>query len=126
MSADADAGTVVTGRRAGHDQGFFKVGTTPDVTSGKPVASPAAGGTAGLYARIIAARNEIVQLAQDPNKVVNAVIRRAQELTRSTGAVVEILDDDALVKTNSGSSPGWASNTAKAVTSAGRHPWRTS
>lgn len=71
-------------------------GTTPDLTSGKPVA-PAAGGAAGLYARIIAAQNEIVQLAHDPNKVVNAVIRRAQELTRSTGAVVEILDDDALV-----------------------------
>lgn len=53
--------------------------------------------TDGLYARIIAAQNEIVQLAHDPNRVVGAVIRRAQELTRSTGAVVEIVDGDALV-----------------------------
>lgn len=71
-------------------------GTTTDARS-VTAAAAAAIGSAGLYARIIAAQNEIVQFAHDPNKVVNAVIRRTQELTRSTGAVVEILDDDALV-----------------------------
>jgi len=60
-------------------------------------AAPAPGRDAGLYARIIAAQNEIVLLAHDPNQVVDAVIRRACELTRSAGAVVEILDDDHFV-----------------------------
>ena len=71
------------------------MGTTLDARHGSTIASTA--GSAGLYARIIAAQNEIVQLAHDPNKVVNAVIRRALELTRSRGAVVEILDEGALV-----------------------------
>jgi EAL domain-containing protein (putative c-di-GMP-specific phosphodiesterase class I) len=52
---------------------------------------------ATLYARIIAAQNEIVLLAHDPNQVVNAVIHRASELTRSAGAVVEILDEGKFV-----------------------------
>lgn len=73
-----------------------RTGRTLEARSATATVSTAAG-SAGLYARIIAAQNEIVQLAHDPNKVVNAVIRRAQELTRSTGAVVEILDDDELV-----------------------------
>lgn len=58
---------------------------------------PVPGRDPGLYARIIAAQNEIVLLAHDPNQVVNAVIRRACELTRSAGAVVEILDDGDFV-----------------------------
>lgn len=70
-------------------------GSTSDAHSATVIA-PMAADSAGLYARIIAAQNEIVQFAHDPNKVINAVIRRTQELTRSTGAVVEILDDDAL------------------------------
>lgn len=71
-------------------------GEMPTARSGTVVALPA-GNSAGLYARIIAAQNEIVQLSHDPNKVIDAVIRRAQELTRSTGAVVEILDGEDLV-----------------------------
>lgn len=50
-----------------------------------------------LYARIIAAQNEIATLAHDPNRVIEAVIGRAQELTRSTGAAVEIVDGDDIV-----------------------------
>lgn len=45
-----------------------------------------------LYTRIIAAQNEIATLAHDPNRVIEAVISRAQELTRSTGAAIEIVD----------------------------------
>lgn len=75
---------------------FPPMDTTLNARGGKTVARPAAD-SAGLYARIIAAQSEIVQLAHDPNKVVDAVIGRAQELTRSTGAVVEILDGDTLV-----------------------------
>lgn len=71
-------------------------GEMPTARSGTVVARPA-GNSASLYARIIAAQNEIVLLAHDPNKVVDAVIRRAQELTRSTGAVVEILDGEDFV-----------------------------
>lgn len=71
-------------------------GPTPETRGDGGVASSAVV-SAGLYARIVAAQNEIVQHAHDPNKVVDAVIRRAQELTRSTGAVVELLDGDALV-----------------------------
>ena len=50
-----------------------------------------------LYARIIAAQNEIASLAHDPNRVIEAVIGRAQELTRSTGAAVEIVDGNDIV-----------------------------
>jgi EAL domain-containing protein (putative c-di-GMP-specific phosphodiesterase class I) len=71
-------------------------GEMPATHSGTVVALPA-GNSVGLYARIIAAQNEIVQLSHDPNKVVDAVIRRAQDLTRSTGAVVEILDGEDFV-----------------------------
>ena len=67
---------------------------------------------ADLYARIIAAQTEIASLAHDPNRVIEAVIRRAQELTRSTGAAVEILDGDEIVYwAASGSASGqvWSS-----------------
>jgi len=52
---------------------------------------------AALLSRIIAVQGEIVQAGLDPHKVVDVVTRRAQELTHSTGAVVELLDGDELV-----------------------------
>ena len=52
---------------------------------------------AALLSRIVAAQGEIVQAGLDPHKVVEVVTRRAQELTHSTGAVVELLDGDDLV-----------------------------
>jgi EAL domain-containing protein (putative c-di-GMP-specific phosphodiesterase class I) len=50
-----------------------------------------------LLQRLIATQSEIVQAGLDPYKVVDVVTRRAQELTRSTGAVVEILVGSELV-----------------------------
>lgn len=52
---------------------------------------------ATLLSRIISVQGEIVQAGLDPHKVVDVVTRRAQELTHSTGAVVELLDGDELV-----------------------------
>ncbi len=52
---------------------------------------------AALLARIVAVQGEIVQAGLDPHKVVDVVTHRAQELTHSTGAVVELLDGDDLV-----------------------------
>jgi EAL domain-containing protein (putative c-di-GMP-specific phosphodiesterase class I) len=52
---------------------------------------------AALLSRIVAVQGEIVQAGLDPHKVVDVVTRRAQELTHSTGAVVELLDGDDLV-----------------------------
>jgi len=52
---------------------------------------------AELLHDIIDAHGEIVQAGLDPHKVVDVVTRRAQELTRSDGAVVEILDGEDLV-----------------------------
>ena len=52
---------------------------------------------AALLSRIVAVQGEIVQAGLDPHKVVEVVTRRAQELTHSTGAVVELLDGDDLV-----------------------------
>ena len=63
---------------------------------GAPVERAAAEGD-DLYTRIIAAQNEIATLAHDPNRVIEAVIGRAQELTRSTGAAVEIVDGQDIV-----------------------------
>lgn len=68
-----------------------------DARIGPVDGAPADIAPADLYARIIAAQTEIAALAHDPNRVVEAVIHRAQELTRSTGSVVEILDGDKLV-----------------------------
>jgi EAL domain-containing protein (putative c-di-GMP-specific phosphodiesterase class I)/putative methionine-R-sulfoxide reductase with GAF domain len=50
-----------------------------------------------LLARIVAVQGEIVQAGLDPQKIVDVVTRRAQELTHSTGAVVELVDGDELV-----------------------------
>jgi EAL domain-containing protein (putative c-di-GMP-specific phosphodiesterase class I) len=55
------------------------------------------GDEAALLSRIIAVQGEIAQAGLDPHKVVDVVTRRAQELTHSTGAVVELLDGDELV-----------------------------
>ena len=52
---------------------------------------------ARLLTRIVAAQEEIVRAGLDPHKVVDVVTRRAQELTRSTGAVVEIVEGDKLI-----------------------------
>ena len=52
---------------------------------------------AELLSRIVAAQDEIVRAGLDPHKVVDVVTHRAQELTRSSGAVVEILDGDKLI-----------------------------
>jgi EAL domain-containing protein (putative c-di-GMP-specific phosphodiesterase class I) len=52
---------------------------------------------AALLSRIIFVQGEIAQAGLDPHKVVDVVTRRAQELTHSTGAVVELLDGDELV-----------------------------
>jgi len=51
----------------------------------------------GLLQRLLATQSEIVQAGLDPYKVVDVVTRRAQELTRSSGAVVEILVGSELV-----------------------------
>jgi len=55
------------------------------------------GDETALLSRIVAVQGEIVQAGLDPHKVVDVVTRRAQELTHSTGAVVELLDGDELV-----------------------------
>lgn len=52
---------------------------------------------AALLSRIVAVQGEIVQAGLDPHRIVDVVTRRAQELTRSSGAVVELLDGDDLV-----------------------------
>ena len=52
---------------------------------------------ATLLSRIISVQGEIVQAGLDPHKVVDVVTRRAQELTHSTGAVVELVDGNELV-----------------------------
>lgn len=50
-----------------------------------------------LLSHIISAQGEIGRAGLDPLKVVDAITRRAQELTRSSGAVVEMRDGDELV-----------------------------
>ena len=52
---------------------------------------------AKLLAQVLAVHGEIVQAGLDPHKIVDVVTRRAQELTHSAGAVVEILDGKHLV-----------------------------
>ena len=52
---------------------------------------------ATLLSRIISVQGEIVEAGLDPHQVVDVVTRRAQELTHSTGAVVELIDGDELI-----------------------------
>jgi EAL domain-containing protein (putative c-di-GMP-specific phosphodiesterase class I)/putative methionine-R-sulfoxide reductase with GAF domain len=52
---------------------------------------------AELLQRSLAAHGEIVGAGLNLNKVVSVVTRRAQELTASAGAVVELVDGDELV-----------------------------
>ncbi len=47
--------------------------------------------------RILAVHGEIVAAGLDLHKVVDVVTRRAQELTRSEGAVLEVIEGDELV-----------------------------
>lgn len=58
-----------------------------------------AGGLADteLLRHIISAQGEIGRAGLDPLKVVDVITRRAQELTRSSGAVVEMRDGDDMV-----------------------------
>ncbi|WP_369914114.1 EAL domain-containing protein [Xanthomonas sp. NCPPB 3005] len=61
-----------------------------------PVAS-AMSEDALLLSRIILAQGEIAAAGSDPLQVVDVVTRRAQELTRSTGAVVEMCDGNDML-----------------------------
>ncbi|MBA3929645.1 MAG: diguanylate phosphodiesterase [Xanthomonas sp.] len=49
-----------------------------------------------LLTRIVAAQSEIAAAGPDPQDVVDAITYRAQELTRSAGAVLEIRDGDKM------------------------------
>jgi EAL domain-containing protein (putative c-di-GMP-specific phosphodiesterase class I) len=49
-----------------------------------------------LLTRIVAAQSEIAAAGPEPQDVVDAITHRAQELTRSSGAVLEIRDGDAM------------------------------
>ncbi|MBN6149699.1 EAL domain-containing protein [Xanthomonas sp. AmX2] len=73
----------------------------PDVSERADAATPAQGRDAApaplsedavLLSRIILAQGEIAAAGSDPLQVVDVVTRRAQELTRSSGAVVEMSD----------------------------------
>lgn len=50
-----------------------------------------------LLNRIISAQSDIAAAVHDPKEVVDVVMKRAQELTRSEGAAVELLEGDELV-----------------------------
>ena len=50
-----------------------------------------------LLSRIILAQGEIAAAGSDPLQVVDMMTRRAQELTRSTGAVVEMRDGEDML-----------------------------
>lgn len=50
-----------------------------------------------LLSHIISTQGEIGRAGLDPLKVVDVITRRAQELTRSSGAVVEMRDGDDMV-----------------------------
>lgn len=50
-----------------------------------------------LLNRIISAQGEIVAAANNPKEVVDLIVRRTQELTRSEGAALEVLDGEDLV-----------------------------
>jgi len=49
-----------------------------------------------LLTKIVAAQSEIAAAGPDPQDVVDAITHRAQELTRSSGAVLEIRDGDTM------------------------------
>lgn len=61
----------------------------------------------GILARIITTQGEIAAAALEPQAVVDVVIARAQELTGSSGAVVELLDgEDMFYLAASGTAAG--------------------
>lgn len=60
--------------------------------------TPAAGlADAELLSHIVSTQGELGRAGLDPLKVVDVITRRAQELTRSSGAVVEMRDGDDMV-----------------------------
>ena len=61
-----------------------------------PVPAMAEADAVALLTRIVAAQSEIAAAGPDPQDVVDAITYRAQELTRSAGAVLEIRDGDQM------------------------------
>ena len=61
-----------------------------------PVPALAEADAVALLTRIVAAQSEIAAAGPDPHDVVDAITHRAQELTRSAGAVLEIRDGDQM------------------------------
>ncbi len=70
------------------------------LSSVRPPASAVGDGAAddaiALLTRIVAAQGEIAAAGPDPQDVVDAITSRAQALTRSAGAVLEIRDGDLM------------------------------
>lgn len=66
----------------------------PDMRSGEAASSAA--DDIALLQRIVAAQSEIAAAGPEPQEVVDAITHRAQELTRSAGAVLEIRDGDVM------------------------------
>ena len=64
----------------------------PAPTSGEGASADAV----ALLRRIVAAQGEIAAAGPDPQDVVDAITSRAQALTRSAGAVLEIRDGDLM------------------------------
>jgi EAL domain-containing protein (putative c-di-GMP-specific phosphodiesterase class I) len=61
-----------------------------------PVPAMAEEDAVALLTRIVAAQSEIASAGPDPQDVVDAITYRAQELTRSAGAVLEIRDGEQM------------------------------
>ncbi|MFC6839629.1 sensor domain-containing phosphodiesterase [Xanthomonas theicola] len=68
-----------------------------DATAERAPVASAMSEDALLLSRIILAQGEIAAAGSDPLQVVDVVTRRAQELTRSTGAVVEMCDGNDML-----------------------------
>lgn len=66
------------------------------LSSVRPAAVMAEEDAVALLTRIVAAQSEIAAAGPDPQDVVDAITYRAQELTRSAGAVLEIRDGDKM------------------------------
>ena len=61
-----------------------------------PVPAAADEDAVALLTRIVAAQSEIASAGPEPQDVVDAITHRAQELTRSSGAVIEIRDGEMM------------------------------
>ncbi len=66
----------------------------PMVSARPPVPAMTDEDAVALLTRIVAAQSEIAAAGPDPQDVVDAITYRAQELTRSAGAVLEIQDGE--------------------------------